>query len=111
MTTELKACPFCGSTDVEVTVDARWIYVHCKGCNTNGQPDLKESIAIEAWNTRPLEDALQKRVEELEAVLKLAEWSGDDQTIGKYCPICEELQVWGKHSESCELGNALGREP
>lgn len=50
--TELKPCPFCGSTDIEVEgcVD----YIVCRNCGCFG-PDSKPytfDAAIERWNTR-----------------------------------------------------------
>lgn len=72
---ELKPCPFCGSSDVEVSwytrtssPDPAGYYVECVSCAASGQgfdiqgemPDRIEytkAKAIAAWNTRiPMED-------------------------------------------------------
>lgn len=56
MSDELKACPFCG-TDTALEV-SNYTEVICTKCFN--VPNIK------GWNTRPLEDALRSRVEELE---------------------------------------------
>jgi Lar family restriction alleviation protein len=46
--TELKPCPFCGSTDVEY-ID---FYVACNRCSAMGPSDESDIDIIKAWNTR-----------------------------------------------------------
>lgn len=62
MTDELKSCPFCGSesTSRESYID-RKTYYRCSNliCPSNGWFTFQE------WQSRPLEDALQKRIDEL----------------------------------------------
>jgi|WetSurMetagenome_2_1015567.scaffolds.fasta_scaffold178668_1 hypothetical protein len=61
MSDELKPCPFCGSTNLmkQSTLETiqrkyyRWI--HCENCGASGK----------SWNNRPIEDVLQKRIDEL----------------------------------------------
>ena len=63
---ELKACPFCGSSNT--TLDYYEIscpqelgtIVVCNGCGASAK-------SIVDWNTRPIEDALNARIAELEA--------------------------------------------
>jgi hypothetical protein len=50
---ELKACPFCGGTKIGIW-DTGY---YCENC----MPDVSKS----EWQSRPLEDALQKRIDEL----------------------------------------------
>lgn len=71
---ELKPCPFCGSSDVHIGQDrgTSWWYVHCSDCQMEGIYDIGESGAIEQWNTRPLEAALQAEVNRLKEVIKAA---------------------------------------
>jgi len=54
---ELKPCPFCGKKQSEWSRDC-----------VCGNPAL-DSMTRGAWNTRPIEDALNKRIAELEAKL------------------------------------------
>ena len=56
MNDKLKACPFCGSTNIRAPIDEDgWM---CRTCGTESYVD---------WNRRPIEDELQKRIAELEA--------------------------------------------
>ena len=70
MSEELRPCPFCGSearlpnnmdgTPVDYeTPDCRCVNSDC--------PIVEIWMPIETWNTRPIEDALNKRIAELEA--------------------------------------------
>lgn len=54
---ELKPCPFCGGTKICTE----------KGINLNYCDNCSAESNIEHWNTRPIEDALNKRIDELEA--------------------------------------------
>ena len=73
---ELKPCPFCGS---EVQDDPHtgekyprkspmggWI-IHCECCGASLSQFRKSGKGEISWNTRPIEDALNKRIAELEA--------------------------------------------
>lgn len=74
----LKPCPFCGETPKlsngrpSITRTDKWMWVSCKKCDGEGPPDLGVSGAIESWNTRPLEDALNAEIARLRKVLQ--EW-------------------------------------
>jgi len=59
---ELKPCPFCGDmpASMKAELDGKKRY-GCKNCT----PNLW--YTPERWNTRPIEDALNARVAELEA--------------------------------------------
>jgi hypothetical protein len=63
MSDELKACPFCGCTDITFSPYTEKIthstFVKCEHCRTGWMP-------VNIWNTRPLEDALQARVDTLQ---------------------------------------------
>jgi Lar family restriction alleviation protein len=61
---ELKKCPFCGG-EAEIIYDIGWYTGSCNACGAISQSDLGNSGAIEVWNTRPIEDALQARIDEL----------------------------------------------
>ena len=70
----LKPCPFCGA---EVQDDERgekyprkspmggWI-IHCECCGASLSQFRKSGKGEISWNTRPIEDALQSRIAELE---------------------------------------------
>ena len=77
---ELKPCPFCGQPGVIKTswLSNNWYAPGCTDYNCpayNPEQDEQggfncefalEEEAVEEWNTRPIEDELRSRVEELE---------------------------------------------
>ena len=67
---ELKLCPFCG----EMPKVSNWTLkgITDKRCfcdNENCPVYLSKTIAIDDWNTRPIEDALNARIAECESAL------------------------------------------
>lgn len=48
-----------------VMVSDAW-RVRCLNCNTEGRMSVIDHSAIIYWNTRPIEDTLNKRIAELE---------------------------------------------
>ena len=56
MSEELRPCPFCGGTKICTE----------KGINLNYCDNCSAESNIEHWNNRPIEDALNKRIAELE---------------------------------------------
>lgn len=74
MNNNLKPCPFCGSEAIIKTntgniETASWFWVECKNdeCEyINISPCKTQEQAETDWNTRPLEDALQARIAELD---------------------------------------------
>lgn len=64
MPNELKPCPFCGSeavTDYQLLALPKYTMCSFEHCELH---DV--AILIREWNSRPLEAALQARIEELE---------------------------------------------
>ena len=57
---ELKPCPFCGSNDI--VYEEALSVTYCNDCGG----ELDEGFGSD-WNTRPIEDALNARIAELEA--------------------------------------------
>lgn len=62
----IKACPFCGFD----TICEENHLIICLNCGTSNH--------ISEWNTRPIEDALQARIAELESELNLLKQERDD---------------------------------
>jgi hypothetical protein len=56
----LKPCPFCGGAKICTE----------KGINLNYCDNCSAESNIEHWNTRPIEDELQKRIAELEMKIR-----------------------------------------
>lgn len=51
---ELKPCPFCGGTNIEINiiVDTPQAYLKCRRCGIEQSIYPTKEDAIEAWNTR-----------------------------------------------------------
>ena len=66
---ELKKCPFCGGEAFYIKIMGNYEKPHeiycskCDGAITEGR---SEKQVVTNWNTRPIEDALQSRIAELE---------------------------------------------
>lgn len=56
---EMKPCPFCGAMP---ETDGKLVQCYLMPCAFR-----RFKMPVEAWNTRPIEDALRKRIDELEA--------------------------------------------
>lgn len=75
MSEKLKRCPFCGSTDIRECFGIRESFrifpeLFCGECAaTIYEYDTHEDL-IKLWNTRPIEDELNKRIAELEEQLR-----------------------------------------
>ena len=76
---ELKPCPFCGG---EAELCYSEVDTFCRKCNV-----IQET---EMWNTRPIEDALNARIAELEAELKITDelLKEATETIGAVVACC-----------------------
>ena len=72
--TKLKACPFCGE-EPAIRNDDGVTMVLCN--NFDCQNSDNEEMSIAGWNTRPLEDALQKRIEGLEILSSAGNLASD----------------------------------
>ena len=65
---ELKKCPFCGKMPKVNSWTMHGIAEQRCFCDNEQCPVyLSKTIALDDWNTRPIEDALNARIAELEA--------------------------------------------
>ena len=62
---ELKPCPFCGAMPTKLNSGYT--------CSTLGCALQENTVSAKDWNTRPIEDALNARIAELEAELKITD--------------------------------------
>ena len=69
MTEELKRCPFCGGEAKCIEYYGLY-HVVCCDCYTTGRDCPSIETACKAWNSRPIENELTERIEELEAETK-----------------------------------------
>jgi hypothetical protein len=78
---DLKACPFCPSVGAPPYKYGNGDYAcGCEDfrCDVDGPAGSTPGEAVDAWNNRPIEDALQQRIAALEAALRTClEASGD----------------------------------
>lgn len=61
-TTELKPCPFCGKDNLQ-TKNTMGNFYNAVSCLSCGLSTAEQLEIIEKWNTRPIEDALQRRLD------------------------------------------------
>ena len=78
MSETLRPCPFCGSKDVEIRVEAEHAaYMLCRNCDTQGPvayaiqaPDFDfqsfEDMTAELWNARTYDDVMLDAADEIE---------------------------------------------
>ena len=80
MNDPLKRCPFCGSPAEYTSIDQE--FVRCSAglkC-----PSEAQVYTVEDWNTRPVEDALQKALTE---IMELCTTGGYVSTDAKFKSI------------------------
>ena len=63
MTEQLKPCPFCGGEAKCIEFYGMY-HVICCDCYIAGRDTSTRDKAIESWNSRPIEDDLQKELDE-----------------------------------------------
>ena len=66
MTENLKRCPFCGGEAKCIEFYGLY-HVICCNCYVAGKDCSTRESAVSAWNSRPVEDELHGRIEELES--------------------------------------------
>jgi hypothetical protein len=82
MSDELKACPFCGKSDIHIERDGTFFWCECYVCGAISRvhstlPGVNvlqsEDFARGYWNQRPLEDALHAEIDRRDEELALTE--------------------------------------
>ena len=87
---ELKKCPFCGGEAQVNTWTMHGITESRCFCSNSDCPNSVRTVALEQWNTRPIEDELTARIAELEAELKITDelLKEATETIGAVVACC-----------------------
>ena len=96
---ELKSCPFCGN---EPVVEGNLVACNNLNCPTYDNYWTDPMIfTCDQWNTRPIEDALQSRIAELEAEIDQLTAHSDIERQDDKSPNDTQTQtiVYGKESE------------
>lgn len=113
---ELKPCPFCGNATKVLHFDVARAEIGCSHCVFTFVRWLgyeSKDAAVEAWNARPIEDALTRDRDAAIALLREVEWSGKDCTVhgdayathAPVCPICDGDRegYYSGHKPDCRL--------
>ena len=87
---ELKPCPFCGGVAQVNTWTMHGITESRCFCPNSDCPNSVRTVALATWNTRPIEDALNARIAELESELKITDelLKEATETIGAVVACC-----------------------
>lgn len=115
MTEEIKKCPCCNGTkftipEDDIAADSLGWTVWCDICGLHTRAHISRQKAIDAWNTRPVEDDLRRRLaeieqngcythdetgwmceiakENIELKRRLAELTEKQEDNWTYCPTC-----------------------
>ena len=64
---EMKKCPFCGGEADYTQILGNYGRVYCFTCDGGIREGRSKDGVIHNWNSRPIEDALNARIAELEA--------------------------------------------
>ena len=94
----LKPCPMCGDTDVDMFVDI----VQCRECGLTIAKNSAEE-AVSAWNNRPGEDRLRRQRDDLARVIILIV-AGLDDRRETWCDLCENRR--DNHAIDCAAAKA-----
>ena len=92
---ELKPCPFCGSADIRTE----------PGINLNYCDKCSAEANIEHWNTRPIEDALNARIAELELRLDVYNGNMYDVVVDENAKLEAQVVIANKRIAELEAEN------
>lgn len=114
MSKELKPCPFCGETRfiIEDNQMVQDVHVLCKDCGAKTSFDGIRYSVTSRWNVRPVEDALKRRIKELEAengrlreaLKEIAEFANDEYGKRIPAPSCVEFLTIKRYAEKALKG-------
>lgn len=115
MSKELKPCPFCGETKltIEDNQKVQDVHVLCNDCGAKTSFDGIRYTVASRWNVRPVEHALQKRIEELETENKrlrkkleeIAEFANENYEKRIPSPSCVEFMTIRRYAEKALKGD------
>jgi len=109
---ELKPCPFCGTSVVGIEYDGLYRWVECGNmdCNAAGKvfaflTDVgnADHIVANNWNTRPIEDGLRAELARRDEIIARLKEVGGWMYIAhdeKYIRECEDWRALMKELEN-----------
>ena len=114
MSKELKPCPFCGETrlTIEDNQKVQDVHVLCKDCGAKTSFDGIRYAVAGRWNCRSVEDALKRRIKELEAengrlreaLKEIAEFANDEYGKRIPAPSCVKFMTIKRYAEKALKG-------
>ena len=84
MSEELRPCPFCGTLPQANTWTLHGISETRYFCPNPECPHSVRTVTLEQWNTRPIEDALQARIVELNGFINQLIEAGNEMYEESY---------------------------
>ena len=84
---ELKLCSYCKSVPQANTWTLHGISETRYFCPNPDCPHSIRTVTLEEWQTRPIEDELQKRIAELEGLAQQLVWVGNDLLTDNTNPV------------------------
>ena len=95
MSEELRPCPFCGGTKICTE----------KGINLNYCDNCSAESNVEHWNNRPIEDALNARIAELELRLDVYNGNMYDVVVDENAKLEAQVVIANKRIAELEAEN------
>jgi len=99
--TKPKGCPFCPPEHSRVGLvtelhksEEPFYYYQCSYCDCQSEPNFDKAVALENWNTRPIEDQLKADLGEMVHASICAHeqlFYTFDHDIECSCPICTSM--------------------
>ena len=114
---ELKACPFCGTSVVGIEHDGLYRWVECGNmdCNAAGKvfaflTDVgnADHIVANNWNTRPIEDGLRAELASRDEIIKRLKEDAERLAVEQNYFCCQKHEAYMCHFEETDAHNPDG---
>ena len=111
---ELKACPFCGTSVVGIEYDGLYRWVECGNmdCNAAGKvfaflTDVgnADHIVANNWNTRPIEDGLRAELASRDEIITRLKEDAERLAVEQNYFCCQKHEAYMCHFEETDAHN------
>ena len=111
---ELKACPFCGTSVVGIEYDGLYRWVECGNmdCNAAGKvfaflTDVgnADHIVANNWNTRPIEDKLTAELARRDEIIARLKEDAERLAVEQNYFCCQKHEAYMCHFEETDAHN------
>ena len=111
---ELKACPFCGTSVVGIEHDGLYRWVECGNmdCNAAGKvfaflTDVgnADHIVANNWNTRPIEDGLRAELARRDEIISRLKEDAERLAVEQNYFCCQKHEAYMCHFEETDAHN------